>query len=121
MTTRIERPRSGVMEFVAQPAVRAGAVLVVLWIGTAILLRGASEFGPMIAILTCASVMLAGTGAGTRFFLGQLVLWGALLVATAWLLESSTSRLPVVALFAAAAAWFIVVEPLLRGRRRPGG
>lgn len=120
MTTQIRRPRSGVMELVAQPAARAGAVLVVLWIGTAILLRGASEFGPMIAILTAASAVLAGTGAGARFLLGQVVLWGALLVATAWLLESSTSRLPVVALFAAGASWFVVVEPLLRARRRPG-
>lgn len=112
------RPSSvGVRDLVGRPAARAGAVLVALWLGTAFVLHDANEFGAMIAILACASVVLWGSGRGARFLAGQLILWAALLAATAVVLWGSPHLLAMMLLFAAAAAWFVIAEPLLRARR----
>lgn len=116
---RSEHSLTGIRGLAARPAARAGAVLVVLWLGTAILLRGTSDFGGMAVTLTCASVVLWGDGAGPRFVVGQLVLWTALLLGTALLLSESPQLLAVLALFGAAAAWFVVAEPMLRAPRPP--
>ncbi len=117
------RPSSGGLRgLAAKPAARAGAVLVLLWIASAVILRASSDFGPMIAILAAASVVLGGyeirgPGAVAQLLLGQVVLWGALIVATAVLLWESANLWPMVALFGIAAAWFVVAEPLLATRR----
>lgn len=117
MATRSERRGGGgVIDLATRPAARAGFVLIVLWMGSAVVLRGSSDFGPMIAILACASVVLGATAGGYRYFLFQLVLWGALLVATGYLLWSSVNLLPMLVLFGVAGAWFVVAEPLIRAR-----
>jgi hypothetical protein len=118
MISQSDRPSTTIRDLAARPAARAGAVLIVLWLGTAILLRGEmSEFGPMIAILACASIVLWGPGGGRGFMAGQLVMWTALVAATALLLWES-ARLPgMLVLFGGAAAWFVLVEPILRTRR----
>jgi hypothetical protein len=119
MIARGEGPGQTLRELAGRPVARAALVLVVLWLGTAVLLRGDTEFGGMIAILACASAVLWGPGAGWRYAFGQLVLWAALLVATAWLLWE-TPHLPGMGiLFGVAAAWFILAEPILRARRAP--
>jgi hypothetical protein len=86
MRMRSEQSLTGIRGFAARPAARTGTLFVVLWLGTAIILRDTDEFGSMIAVLACASVVLARSGAGPRFVAGQLVLWTALIVGTAVLL-----------------------------------
>ncbi len=117
MITHATGPGPGIRGLAARPEARAGVVLIVLWMGTAIALQGSGQFGPMIAILVCASVVLWSQGGGLWFAVGQFVLWGALLSGTALILNDH-ERLPVMlALFGAAAAWFVLAEPLLRRRR----
>ncbi len=123
MIGRNATPPSGIRALVARPGARAGAVLVALWIGTAVILRGSDEFGAMIATLTLASIVLGGFEAGARpaargLLVGQSVLWAALLFATAWVLWEHPGLVPMMGLFGAAAAWFLVAEPLLAARSR---
>lgn len=111
-----ERGASGLRGLVGKPTARAGVVVGLLWIGTAVLLRGEmSEFGPMIAILACASVVLWDTGAPQGNVL-RFVLWIALLAAIIVLLGGSPRLPALLALFGAAALWFVGAEPLLRTR-----
>jgi hypothetical protein len=107
----------GVQGLASRPAARAACVLVVLWVGTAVLLRGTGQFGLMIPMLAAASAVLWGTGSGRRFIVGQLVLWLALLLSTTVLLSDSASLPGMLALIGAATLWFTVGEPILRARR----
>lgn len=121
MITSTQPSSGGLREIAMKPSARAGVVVAVLWIASAVILRGSNDFGPMIAILAAASAVLVGfevrrPGSLVPLVLGQVVLWAALVVATGWLLWESAGLWPMVALFGLAAAWFIVVEPLLASR-----
>lgn len=96
---------------------RAATVLAALWIGTAVILKGDTEFASMIALLAAASMVLWGTGTGRHYVVGQFILWGPLLAGSAWVLWESPRLAPVLALFGLAALWFVIGEPTL-GRRR---
>ena len=116
MISRSEPSPTGLRQLVAKPAARAGILLIALWIGSAVILRGSPDFGAMIAILACASAVLWWPETGRRLFFGQLVMWAALLGATAIILWSSPNLWPMFVLFGIAAAWFVIGEPLMRPR-----
>ncbi len=108
-----ERAVPGLRGLFGKPTARAGVVVSLLWIGTAVLLRATSEFGPMIAILACTSVALWDTGE-SRGRVPRLLYWSALLAAVALMLWESAHLPGMLVLFGAAAFWFNVGEPLLR-------
>ncbi len=117
MVTRDRGTKTGIRDLAARPSARAAAVLIALWVGTAILLRATPEFGYAIVLLTAASAVLWGTGAGWQFAAGQLILWTSLLAGLALYLGESSTLPGMLALFGGAAAWFVVAEPILRARR----
>jgi hypothetical protein len=100
---------------------RASVALAVLWLGTGILLRGSTDLGGMIAILACASggvlAVVPGRARPAIHLIGQLVLWAAILAATALVMWGSSRSPGVLLLFAGAATWFTVGEPILLAHR----